>query len=60
MKKIRCANCGKVLMEGKIKDGLVEKDCPGCGERNVIDHVGVHIKPRNEKPYQQRLKMERK
>lgn len=60
MKKIRCANCNKVLMEGEIKDGKIAKDCPGCGEKNLITSTGVIIEPKNTKPFQQRLKLERK
>jgi phage FluMu protein Com len=59
-KKIKCANCSKVLMEGYIAQGEIEKDCPGCGERNVINADGVHLKAKDTKPFQQRLKIERK
>lgn len=58
--KIRCANCNKVLMEGKIKDGEIKKDCPGCGESNLITAEGVKIVAKNTKPFQQRLKLEKK
>lgn len=33
--KIRCVSCGKVLMEGVIKDGIVVKKCR-CGIINTI------------------------
>jgi phage FluMu protein Com len=60
-KDIRCGNCGKLLMTGVVDGNTkIEKDCPSCGERNVIEPSGVTTKPKNEKPFQQRLRMERK
>jgi phage FluMu protein Com len=60
-KKIKCANCGKVLMEGKVgTDGRIEKTCPDCHELNVITDKYVTTKPKNTKPFSQRVEMERK
>lgn len=34
---IKCNNCPKTLMFVKgIKEGLISKDCPRCGHRNII------------------------
>jgi len=36
LKKIFCKKCPKVLLFADIKDGVISKDCPKCGHRNVI------------------------
>jgi hypothetical protein len=36
-------------------DTCIEKDCPRCGERNVIDANGVTLAGKNNKPFQERL-----
>lgn len=60
-KKIKCANCGKVLMEGDVgANGKIYKDCPKCGEKNEITDKAVVIVPKNTKPFAQRIPMERK
>lgn len=35
-KKYCCKNCHKVLFFGDLREGVISKDCPGCGERNVF------------------------
>lgn len=37
VRKISCKNCGKVLMEADIKVGIIIKDCPKCGKKNVYE-----------------------
>lgn len=34
--KYHCKNCNKVLFFGDLKEGVISKDCPKCGERNVF------------------------
>ena len=36
IKKYPCANCGKVLFFGNLSVAVISKDCPKCGERNII------------------------
>ena len=37
VRKISCKNCGKVLMEADIKVGIIIKDCPKCGKKNIYE-----------------------
>lgn len=37
VRKISCKNCGKVLMEADIKVGILIKDCPKCGKKNIYE-----------------------
>lgn len=62
-KLICCKNCDKLLMAGEIIDGYIDKKCPGCGKMNHITREGVEIieeQPKNDKPFQDRLKREMK
>lgn len=36
LKEYHCKNCNKILFFGEIVEGKVSKDCPKCGERNII------------------------
>lgn len=36
LKPVKCENCPKVLMFIDVRDGIISKDCPKCGHRNVI------------------------
>lgn len=40
---IKCQNCPKVLMHIDVKDGVISKDCPKCGYRNVITVIDSRI-----------------
>ena len=35
-KKYHCQNCNKVLFFGDLREGIISKDCPKCGERNIF------------------------
>ncbi len=37
VRKISCKNCGKVLLEADIRIGIIIKDCPKCGKKNVYE-----------------------
>lgn len=36
LKPIKCKSCGKTLMFGEIRCGIISKVCPKCGTRNLI------------------------
>jgi phage FluMu protein Com len=59
-REYNCKNCGRLLMTGLILNGHVDKDCDKCGQRNRITFEGIVIVPKNDKPFQQRLELEKK
>ena len=57
-KKYCCKNCKKVLFFGDLIEGVISKDCPGCGERNVfrVERVPTEIFELVRKPNPMNLK----
>lgn len=45
VRKISCKNCGKVLLEADIQTGIIIKDCPKCGKKNIYE---FSTKPRRD------------
>lgn len=50
LKKYCCSNCSKALFFGEIKEGIVSKDCPKCGKRNVFIVGNMNIVNAISKP----------
>lgn len=44
LKPLKCESCSKVLMFIDIKEGIVSKDCPKCGHRNIVVFEDTKIK----------------
>ena len=57
-KKYCCKNCNKVLFFGDLREGVISKDCPGCGERNVfrVERVTTEVFELVRKPNPMNLK----
>lgn len=36
LKMYKCQNCGKGLFFAELTECIISKDCPKCGERNII------------------------
>ncbi len=36
LKPLKCESCSRVLMFANVKDGIISKDCPKCGHRNIV------------------------
>ena len=62
LKRFYCnmPDCGKLLFEGEIRDGVIEKVCPRCKVMNKFEFKPEDKKETNGKPFQDRLGLVKK